>query len=52
MRRILIVEDDLDILEMLCAWLGEAGYAVVTAEDGLQALDAFAASPLIWCCST
>ena len=45
MRRILIVEDDLDILEMLCAWLGEAGYEVVTAEDGLQALDAFAASP-------
>lgn len=42
MQRILIVEDDFDISEMLCAWLGEAGYETAAAADGLQALDVFA----------
>ena len=42
MQRILIVEDDFDISEMLCAWLGEAGYETAVAADGLQALDVFA----------
>ena len=41
MQRILIVEDDFDILEMLSAWLTEAGYATIEAEDGLKALDRF-----------
>ena len=41
MKRILIVEDDPDILEMLSAWLTEAGYATDTAEDGMEAIDQF-----------
>lgn len=42
MRRILIVEDDPDILEMLSSWLSAAGYDSVEAEDGMEALDKFA----------
>lgn len=41
MRRILIVEDDFDISEMLVSWISEAGYETVAAGDGLEALDAF-----------
>lgn len=41
--RILIVEDDFDIAEMLRTWFAEAGYETELAEDGLRALDAFAA---------
>ena len=43
MERILVVEDDFDIAEMLQTWLMEAGYGVEMAGDGLRALDAFAA---------
>lgn len=43
MYHILIVEDDPDISELLCAWLGEEGYRVTAAADGLEALDVFAA---------
>ena len=43
MERILVVEDDFDIAEMLQTWLTEAGYGVELAGDGLQALDVFAA---------
>ncbi len=42
MYHILIVEDDPDIAELLCAWLGENGYRVTAAADGLEALDVFA----------
>ena len=42
MARILIVEDDFDIAELLENWLAEAGYESETARDGLRALDAFA----------
>ena len=42
MERILVVEDDFDIAEMLQTWLMEAGYGVEVAGDGLRALDAFA----------
>ena len=41
MKRILIVEDDPDILEMLNSWLSEAGYATAMAEDGMEAIDLF-----------
>ena len=42
MYRILIVEDDFDIAELLENWLNEAGYETATAGDGLRALDVFA----------
>lgn len=41
MYKILVVEDDFDIAEFLRAWLEEAGYETIAAEDGLAALDAF-----------
>ena len=41
MYRILIVEDDFDILELLQSWLTEAGYQTAEAEDGLKALEVF-----------
>ena len=43
MERILVVEDDFDIAEMLQTWLTEAVYGVEVAQDGLRALDVFAA---------
>ena len=43
MYHILVVEDDPDIAELLCTWLGEEGYRVTAAADGLEALDVFAA---------
>ena len=42
MYRVLIVEDDFDIAELLENWLKEAGYVCSVAEDGLRALDIFA----------
>ena len=41
MYRILIVEDDVDISELLQSWLTEAGYQTAEAEDGLKALEVF-----------
>lgn len=41
MKRILVVEDDPDIQEMLCAYLHDAGYETGAAEDGIAALDLF-----------
>ena len=41
MARILIVEDDFDIAELLGAWLNEAGHQTIQAEDGLKALEVF-----------
>lgn len=40
--RVLVVEDDADILELLTYLLDAAGYAPVTAHHGLEALDAVA----------
>lgn len=34
MKRILIVEDEPDIQELLCAYLQDAGYETETAGDG------------------
>ena len=36
MQSILIVEDDFDISEMLCAWLEEAGYDRITQAYSLR----------------
>lgn len=41
MYRILIVEDDFDISELLQSWLTEAWYQTAVAEDGLMALEVF-----------
>ena len=41
MYRILIIEDDFDISELLQSWLTEAGYQTAEAEDGLKALEVF-----------
>ena len=43
MERILVVEDDFDIAEMLQTWLTEAGYGGEVAEDGLRAREMVAA---------
>ncbi|MCD6427201.1 MAG: response regulator transcription factor [Caldisericaceae bacterium] len=42
MKKILIVEDDENIRELLKIYFGKEGFEVVEAEDGEQALDAFA----------
>ena len=41
MKNILIVEDEPDILELLCAYLRDAGYGTVSALDGVTALALF-----------
>lgn len=42
MQNILVVEDDQDIQELLWEVLKEAGYAVMAANDGMEAMDLFA----------
>ena len=44
MQRILVVEDDLDIQELLKNFLQEAGYDIVLASDGVEALSTFSAA--------
>ncbi len=41
MKQILIVEDEMDIQELLSAYLRDAGYAVQIASDGMEAIDNF-----------
>lgn len=41
MQRILVVEDDFDIQELLQNFLQEAGYEVITANDGVEAIAVF-----------
>lgn len=41
MYRIMVVEDDFDIRELLQNFLEEAGYQVVTAGDGVEAISLF-----------
>ena len=45
MKRILIVEDEPDIQEFLCAYLADAGYGTAAAGDGVEALALFQAQP-------
>lgn len=45
MQKILVVEDDPDIQELLNNFLLETGYQTVIANDGLEALSAFSAAP-------
>lgn len=41
MKRILVVEDEPEIQELLSAYLRHEGYGVTTAGDGIEALDQF-----------
>ena len=45
MKKILIVEDEPDIQELLCAYLRDAGYETAAAADGVEALSLFQARP-------
>ncbi len=45
MQRILVVEDDMDIQDLLKNFLQEVGYEIVLAGDGAEALSLFSASP-------
>ena len=45
MKNILIVEDEPDIQELLCAYLQDAGYGTATAGDGVAALELFQSRP-------
>ena len=42
MQKILVVEDDFDISELLQNFLQEAGYEVTVANDGVEAINIFA----------
>ena len=44
MQRILVVEDDLDIQELLKNFLQEVGYEIILASDGVEALSVFSVS--------
>lgn len=44
MQRILVVEDDMDIQDLLKNFLQEAGYDIVLANDGVEALSIFSAA--------
>ena len=41
MKKILVIEDEPDIQELLCAYLRDAGYETAAAGDGVAALDLF-----------
>lgn len=41
MKRVLVIEDEPDIQEMLCAYLRDAGYDAGAASDGVIALELF-----------
>lgn len=43
MQKILVVEDDLDIQELLINFLQEAGYEIILANDGVEAVSIFPA---------
>ena len=45
MKKILIVEDEPDIQELLCAYLRDAGYHTAVAGDGVAALSLFQTGP-------
>ncbi len=44
MKRILVVEDDPDIQELLRTFLEDSGYRVEVASDGVEAISSFSKS--------
>ena len=51
-RRILVVEDEAPIREMVCFVLEQNGYQPLEAEDYDSAVTRLSEPFLIWCCST
>lgn len=49
-NKILVVDDDLNICELLKLYLENEGYTAFVANDGQAAVDTFAAKIPIWCC--
>lgn len=45
MKKILIIEDEPDIQELLCAYLRDAGYETGAASDGIEAMELFHKGP-------
>ena len=45
MQKIMIVEDDFDIQELLQNFLQEAGYEISIANDGIEAIALFSEEP-------
>lgn len=41
MKKILIIEDDLDIQELIQFFLEDQGYEVITASDGIDGIAVF-----------
>jgi len=50
--KILIVDDDLNISELLRLCLEKEGYDTIIANDGLSAISMFKSKHRIWFCST
>lgn len=48
MQKILIVEDDIDIQELLRNFLQEVGYEISIANDGMEAISLFRRYILTW----
>ncbi len=51
MKKILLVEDDVEISDMLKKFLGTEGFEVVAAYDGESACKCFLRRNMRWCCS-
>ena len=51
MKKILLVEDDVEISDMLKKFLGIEGFEVVAAYDGESACKCFLRRNMRWCCS-
>lgn len=46
MKRVLLVEDDNAIVQLIARWLNQHGFSVLTAENGREALDILAQQPV------
>ena len=51
-EKILVVDDDTNICELLRLYLTKEGYQVTTANDGEEAWKNSARSSRTWCCWT
>ena len=51
-EKILVVDDDTNICELLRLYLTKEGYQVTTANDGEEGLKSSTSSSPTWCCWT